>query len=333
MSLTEEILDTHLAIIERLQNSPELRTLVNASAREAGLPTVDRGDYDMSSATSMGVLLQEADTFRICDTVSEAMIDVAGTHPADMTCDAFEPPKLMGCAVLDKAFEFPDINGIIMAAHVITWVPLAIVSTENEEDVRFGYMVLLWNDTHREADYFSQKIIRDAKERGTYQELLSTGMILPVQFVYFYPGAPAGPLWIDTPGRKQPSLSVGRCLMGLWDLMARVPESSTEGEESGEVHVRRTVRKRAARTIRQPRVREVALHSPRRPVQEKPEGAEGEGRTRAPVDHRVVVRTHKRMQAYGPGRRLRREITVESYEYGPENPPDYVPPKRVYRVQ
>lgn len=333
MSLPEEILDVHLMLIDRLTRDPALRTLVNASAREVGLPTVDRGSYDMSAATSMGVMLKEADTFRVCDTVSEAILDVAATHADDMTCDAFEPPELMGCAVLDKAFEFPDINGVIMAAHVITWVPLAIINEDNEEDIRFGYMVLLWNDANRAPDYFSEKIIRTSKVEGTYQQLLGTGMILPIQFLYFYPGAPAGPLWIETKGRRQPSLSLGRALMGLWDLMGRVPEATGEGKRSGEVHVRRTTRKRAARAIREPRVREVAYHSPRRPTPEREEKPKGEGRQRAPLDHRVVVRKHKRMQAYGPGRRLRREIEIESYEYGPENPPDYVPPKRVYRVQ
>lgn len=44
-------------------------------------------------------------------------------------------------------------------------------------------------------------------------------------------------------------------------------------------------------------------------------------------DHRWVVRGHPRMQAYGPGRRLRRRIWIEEHEAGPPGKPLVVKPK------
>lgn len=364
MTIAEEVLDTHLALIDKLKHSPQLRAMVNNAAKEVGLPHEDvklapfpdraeqrkvaaaataaglppilqaeEAGFRPSAATSLGLTLSHADTFRIRQSTVEQIHNVAESHPDDLTTSAYTPPEPAGVAVLDTPLWTPDRRGNDQYTHVIAWVPLAgIINGE----AQFGYMVLLLNDINRKPDFYSLQILEDGKQHQPLGEALAkAGHLFPIQFVYYLPDSPAGRLWVDYDSNTSPTgkpliaLSMGRLLMALWDLISRVPPAKESGLKPGEVPLRRTTARRARRTLANPRVREVPLHSP---CYLPREPGESTGRTRAAPDHRVKVRKHERMQPYGPGRTLRKKITILAYEYGPEDPADVEPPKRVYRA-
>jgi hypothetical protein len=126
-------------------------------------------------------------------------------------------------------------------------------------------------------------------------------------------------------------LNSGRMLLAVLDLVARQPEPGDAEQPPPEtVTVDRPTTQRARTAGLEPHVRVAPYHRHRRPRREPDPNRVK--RTRKPVDHTVHVPGHTRSQAYGPGRSLRKEIWIEGYSYGPEDPPDYVPPPTVYTV-
>lgn len=362
MTIAEEVLDTHLALIDKLKHSPQLRVMVNNAAKEVGLPHEDvklpsfpdRADqrkvaaaaaaaglppilqaeeagFRPSAATSLGLTLSHADTFRLWQPTVEEIYNVAESHPDDITTDAYSPPEPAGVAVLDTPLWTPDKRGRDQYTHVIAWVPLAgIVNGE----AQFGYMVLLLNDISRNPDFYSLQLLEDGKRHPSLGEALAkAGHLFPIQFVYYLPGSPAGRLWVDVDAEYSPTgepgqaMSMGRLIMAVWDLMGRVPEAPEPDAKPGEVPLRRATLRRARRELTAPRVREVLFHAPKHRPRDP--AVAGTGKQ---LDHRVTVREHQRLQPYGPGRTLVREITIRKHERGPENPAAPEPPKKVYRV-
>lgn len=363
MTIADDIVDTHIELVDRLNHSPQLRTMVNNAAREVGLPHEDKKTavrksieqakfsaaaaaaglggirqpeevgFVPSAATSLALTLRNADTFRLWAPTVEQIYNVAESHPDDMTTSSYQPPEATGVAVLDIPLYTPDKRGNEQLAHVLAWVPIAGIVGE---EAQFGYMVLLFNDISREPDHYSKQILADGELNPALKEnLRHVGRLFPIQFIYYLPGTPAGPLWVDYDAEDSPTgkplsaLAMGRLILAVWDLMSRVPPAKESGLKPGEVPLRRATTRRAGRTLANPRVREVPLHSPRYLPREP---GENTGRTRAAPDHRVKVRKHERMQPYGPGRALRKKITILPYEYGPEDPADVEPSKRVYRA-
>jgi hypothetical protein len=338
----EEVLDIHLDLFARFNEPGNIITrLVDNAAVEAGLPTAENAEHGTVSASeSFRAVLGEATTYRVRESVTDAIRPTAESHSDDMVAGHFPPPHPMGVAVLEKPFAFTENSGREQLVHVITWVPLAYIDSTSDSEPRFGTMALLWNDANREPDYYSKVILRDAEKRGDLPRLRRGGLYFPIQFVHYFNELPAGQMIIEVKEVNKAQIrargevpqdlvvSIGRMIMGLWDLMGRIPEAP--GALPGQEHVRKTAARRARNEgLTSPTVCEVALHSPRRRVEPDPDRTPG---TRAPVEHRVHVREHTRQQAYGPGRSLRKTVTIESYEYGPEDPPDYRPPHRVYRV-
>lgn len=362
MTIADDVLDVHIALVDKLRHSKQLRALVNNAAKEVGLPHEDRkvgrilnrteqeqvaaaaaaagippilsaeeAGFRPSATTSLALTLPHAETFRLWQPTVDEIYNVAESHGDDITTDAFAPPEPTGVAVLDTPLYTPDQRGNEQLTHVIAWVPLAgIVNGE----AKFGTMVLLLNDISREADYYSKQILADAAKFPILgNEIAHAGHLFPIQFLYYLPGAPGGRLWVDIDADRSPTgkpvqaLSMGRLLLAVWDLMGRVPPAAEPDTKPGEIALNRNTKRRAGRDLARPRVREVAYHPPKR-ASRNPDTV-GTGKA---LDHQVTVREHKRLQPYGPGRKLIREITIREHVRGPENAPAPEPVKKVYRV-
>lgn len=362
MTIAEEVLDTHVALVDKLRHSKQLRAMVNNAAKEVGLPHEDvrigrildkteqrkiasaaaaagippilsaqEAGFQPSATTSLALTLPHAETFRLWQPTVEQIYNVAESHPDDLTTDAYPPPEPTGVAVLDTPLYTPDRRGNEQLTHVIAWVPLAgFVKGE----AKFGHMVLLLNDISRQPDYYSKKILADGAALPLLgNELAKAGHLFPIQFLFYLPGSPAGELWVDIDAEQSPTgkpgqaLSMGRLLLAVWDLMGRVPSAPEPDAKPGEVALSRNARRRASRDLTAPRVREVAYHPPKR----GPRNPDTVG-TGKQLDHQVTVREHKRLQPYGPGRKLVREITIREHVRGPEGTETPEPVKRVYRA-
>lgn len=113
----------------------------------------------------------------------------------------------------------------------------------------------------------------------------------------------------------------GRHVVALWDLF----NESVNVVTHGNAHLDRATARRAKRMNLPGRVTVVKLRRAKYPEHE------WLGPHRVDWSHRWIVRRHKRMQPYGPGRSLRREIWIEAHEKGPHDKP-MIQTAKVYRL-
>jgi hypothetical protein len=244
--------------------------------------------------------------------VRTSLVDTIHDHAAAITGKVgdYPPPTDYGVAILEKPLTL-TLNGVKepLLAHILTWGQTRFVFDNGADDV-FGWLFTFWNDTTRQFDRVTTAIVASGYETT----LRAVNGLVPTLMHQSAPNLNMDDL------RPRGQITPLALVHAMWDLMNRVPEP-----EKPE-HVDRASVKRAARVGLRADVRSAPLHSPPAPSAT----SAGTGAERAPLDHHVYVREHYRWQAYGPGRKLRKRIKIAEYDYGPEDPPGYVPPAKVY---
>ena len=334
---SHEVLNARIRLTEALAGDA-LPGYLNFLGKQEELGKV----IDISEFATMA--LERSETLWPTAELTDKIIETAEAYPEDVPVEARQLPNIpYGLAVLDKPLITTDSLGREEIMHMVTWGIILTVdsqSVEKERNPVVCYHVVMWNDARRQPDGGARDQAATWRKQG--KDLThDIRQLFPIRsFVFAFEHTTVGPMWANIPadirardeaeGFRPPekAISTGRCLLALFDLMNRVPEPK-EGDDTSAVTVGKSALRHAARAKVPPAIRVVPFHSALARREPDPDRAK---RTRAPVDHRVVVREHTRMQAYGPGRTLRREITIRSYEYGPEDPPGTEPPPRIYRV-
>lgn len=332
-----EVLGTHVRLAQALSRPTLPAYLKFLTQQELISKALDVGEFTTTSVQQSETLWPTAD-------LVGKLIETAEAYPTDVAVTDEQLPDIpFGVAVLDEPLATIDALGREELVHVVSWGLIMIGDSAAPGDAPPipSFHTVMWNDARRKPDGGArEQIARWRREAppGAPEPTSEIGWLFPIRSFTFAPGRTiVGPMWAEIPdeyrerderdGFHPPDLAIstGRCALALFELMNRVP-ARAEGETGPSVG--RSVVKQAVKAKVTPSIRVMAYHStPRRsPDPGRPT------KTRAPVDHHVHVRGHTRMQAYGPGRSLRREIEIEPYSYGPPDPEGYEQPHRIYRV-
>lgn len=332
-----EVLGTHVRLAQAFDRHALRAYLKVLTEQERISQAIDVAEY-----TATGI--RQSETLWLTAGLVDKVIETAEAYQTGPAVADHQVPDIpYGVAVLDKPLAIVDALGRDELIHVVSWSLIMIKDLTASPDAPpvTSFHTVLWNDARRKADGGA----RDQMEKwrreapgGSSDAAAEINWMFPIRsFTYALDRTIVGPMWSKIPdeyrkrdemdGFHPPDLAInsGRCVLALFDLMNRVPPRS-EGDTGPSIG--RSVVKHAAKAKITPSIRVMAYHStPRR----SPDPGHP-ARTRAPVDHHVHVRRHTRMQAYGPGRSLRREIEIEPYSYGPPDPEGYQQPHRIYRV-
>lgn len=222
------------------------------------------------------------------------------------------PPSPYGFIYFPEALRHKDRRGIYQYIHAVVWS-----ATRDRCDDR-GFSIAMFNDMNREPDeimmnYFdSQDVQRLARLSGGWS---------PVGLTVIGNRAKIGPYRLYcTPGELKMirdegdtpeayTINVSHVVLATWKLMS---ETIDYGETRVETPERASVR-RARRAGITPEVTVINLRRLRHKTKNPGSGQ--------PLTWRQEIPGHWRMQAYGPGRKLRRKIWIDSFEQGPIDAP------------
>lgn len=215
---------------------------------------------------------------------------------------------------------------------------IAVEPGEPDYEPPLGYLVTLWNDTNREVDEVTLELFETLAREGAHEGRRHavqdaqrvTGGFFPIQTYAVEANQRCGPMWhAIEPGKlatikregyipnPKGSMSVGRLILAIWDLMSQtVPAAELDDTVR---HVARTTRKRAQREGLSGEVSVIVLRREKRPVLNPGSGSK--------LDHQVPVAGHYRNQACGKGRKERKRIWVAEHKRGPEGTPVINKPK------
>lgn len=339
------VLNTHMRVLDALSDTPLQDYLTHLTRKD----TMVKGFHEgVTLPMFIGTGLAQSETVWMTSDAVDQIIPTAYSYPLDSVVDETMIPEIpFGIAVLDKPLKYKDVFGRDEIVHFVTW---SAVFVEDVDRIVTGPLqamqIMLWNDGYRQLDGGALEQVQRWRANSATDRYVERVLgCFPIkQFVFLPDYVTIGPMDGDLDQEmfdyyvslgykpKRDFINNGRVALAILDLIARVPVPPEEEETPETVQVvggKSTVRK-AARKGLEPRVRVAPLHPVRRPRREPDPNRVK--RTRKPPQHHVYVGEHKRMQAYGPGRSLRKEITIEAYDYGPDDPEGNVPPPTVYTV-
>lgn len=345
-----DVLETHLRLLRGLSDTPLTEYAKWISRYDPFTKAFENSRVNLGGLTFGQFLhagVAQAPTIWVTSDVIDEVDSLAQSYRVEEGVPSTVLPGIAtGVAVLDKPIRYTEATGYRAIVHVVTWAMVLMGDHALEEPVP-AVQVMLWNDARREIDDSSRAQIDWWRGDGEYnaEYIRKVEQLFPMRQFAFAPGhTKMGEYLFPVPedarrkhrdnGYDPPERIVnnGRLMVALMELIGRMPEPDEDGvlpPDAG-LTVGKSLTRRAQKAGIRPRVVVAPLHQARGPRRE-PDPNREKG-TRAPVGHHVTVRAHTRMQAYGPGRSLRKEIEIESYGYGPEDPPEYTPPPKVYRV-
>ncbi len=338
-----EVLETHLRVLKALE-SPHFKHYLGEVTREDRITkAMDEdgshlGDFMLYAAAQAPTIWAKPD---LIDEVLATAKGFADESPVD---EESLPDDPHGVVVLDKPLIYMDAMGREEVVHVITWASLLMPNDVQETGFVRGWQVMLWNDADRQPDGATREQMNTWLREGKREYLDGSQHLFPVKGFVFAPHYTVidkmrVPIPEDVRSRHRAEgynpprmiINNGRMALAVLDLVARQPEPGDAEQPAPEtVTVDKATTHKAKTAGLEPVVRLAPYHRHRRPRREPDPNREK--RTRKPVEHKVHVPGHTRTQAYGPGRSLRKEIYIEGYSYGPEDPPDYVRPPTIYVV-
>jgi hypothetical protein len=338
------VLETHLRLLEALEDVP-LSDYLNFLTRKDTMVKGFNGEVTL--ATFIGVGVAQSETVWLTSDVVDEIIPTAYSYTDGSIVDESMIPEVsFGVGVLDKPLVYKDVFGRDEIVHFVTWSMIFVEDTEGIfVGQRRAMQIMLWNDGHRGLDGGAlEQVGKWREKRETYNFVERAKGCFPIkQFTFLPEFVSIGPMEGDLTDEyfdhytelgykpKRDFINNGRVALAILDLIARVPLPPEGEETAADVKMTgKSITRRAVKRGIAPSVRVAPLHRERRPRREPDPNREK--RTRRPVEHQVHVREHTRMQAYGPGRSLRKEIVIEAYDYGPEDEPGHVRPPTVYTV-
>lgn len=339
-----EVLNTHLRALQAL-DSPYFKHYLGEVTRDDRI-TKAMDEDGSHLGDFMRYAAAQAPTIWVKpDLIDEVLATAKSYGDGAPVADEMLPEEPHGVAVLDKPLIYMDAMGREEVIHLITWASLLMPNDVHETGFVRGWQVMLWNDAERQPDGATREQMNTWLREGKREYLDGGQHLFPVKGFVFAPQYTViDKMRVPIPddvrarhaaeGYSPPRMIInnGRMALAVLDLIARQPEpGDAEQPEPQTVTVDRPTTTQRARTAGlEPVVRVAPYHRHRRPRREPDPNRVK--RTRKPVDHTVHVPGHTRSQAYGPGRSLRKEIWIEGYSYGPEDPPGYVRPPTVYVV-
>jgi hypothetical protein len=339
-----EVLETHLRLIGALGN-PHFKCYLGEVARDDRITQSLAEDGSHLSEFMLNTVVQAPTIWAKPDLVSEILSTAKEYRDNTPVQLEMLPEEPHGVVVLDKPLIYMDAMGRDEVIHVVTWGSLLIPNNDvDDTGIVRGWQAMLWNDAHRQPDGASREQRATWLRDGKLEYIEGGQGLFPVKGFFFAPTYTVidkmrVPIPEDVRERHRADgynpprsfLNSGRLLLAVLDLVARQPEPGDAEQPAPEtVTVDRPTTQRARTAGLEPHVRVAPYHRHRRPRREPDPNRVK--RTRKPVEHKVHVPEHRRMQAYGPGRSLRKEIVIAAYDYGPEGPEGYVPPPTVYTV-
>jgi hypothetical protein len=305
-----DVLQRHVDLTEYIKDST-LRTLMVSLAQYSNGYTEEEG-YDVTNVIARSLTM--AKTYVIEPTMIPQIMECA-EHEIDDTVSfgkQVSPPSPYGFMYFPEPLRHRDRRGRCQYIHAVVW------SATRDRFDDHGFSIAMFNDMDREPDeimmnYFDdQDVQRLARLSGGWS---------PVGVTVVGNRAKIGPYYLfctpaelkmirddgDTP--EAYTINVARVVLATWKLMS-------ETIDYGETHIEtpeRAVARRAKRSGVSPEVMVVNLRRLRHRTKNP-----GTGK---PLEWRQEIPGHWRMQAYGPGRRLRRKIWIDDFWQGPENAP------------
>lgn len=220
------------------------------------------------------------------------------------------PPSPYGFMYFPTPIEHMERRGRRQFIHAFAWC-----ATRDKHDDH-GFSMAMFNDINRQPD---EVMIEGLGDRHFEMIVSRAGGWSPVGLVVVGNNGKLGPYRIyctpeerkiihtegDTPMAY--TVNMSHVVLATSKLMA---ETIDYGDTSQTEQFDRALRRRAKRTGVTSKVNVVLLRRLRHRTKNP--------RTGKPLEWRQPVCGYYRMQAYGPGRKLRRKIWIDDFEQGPE---------------
>lgn len=305
-----DVLQRHIDLAESIKGST-LKTLMVSLAQYANGYTEEEG-FDVINVITR--CLQSAKTYVVEPTMIPQIMgcaerEIDGNVPFG---EQVAPSSPYGFIYFPEPLRHKDRRGIYQYIHAVVW------SATRDRYDDHGFSIAMFNDMNREPDeimmnYFDhQDVQRLARLSGGWSPVGLTVVGNRAKIgPYRHYCTPDESKMIrdqgDTP--EAYTINVSYVILATWKLMS-------ETIDYGEMHVEVPERAAVRRARRAGVTLEVMVVNLRRLRHKTKNPGTGQ-----PLAWRQEIPGHWRMQAYGPGRRLRRKIWIDAFEQGPVDAP------------